>query len=197
MFRSGISFRYAADMAESAPPLVETARLRLRRPERSDADAIFRRYASDADVTRYLAWPRHATLHDSMRFVEFSAHEWAVWPAGPYVIERAEDGGLIGGTGLTFEAEHIVSTGYVLARDAWGHGYASEVLQAMVGIATALALPDLTAVCHPDNTASARVLEKGGFSAVPRARHVLVFPNLTPSWPVVCPVYRRMLARQD
>ena len=37
---------------------VETERLVLRRPTAADAPAIFARYASDPEVTRYMAWPR-------------------------------------------------------------------------------------------------------------------------------------------
>lgn len=180
-------------MADTAPAIVETSRLRLRRPVPDDAGAIFARYAADAEVTRYLAWPRHATIRESERFLEFSAHEWATRPAGPYLVERRDDGALVGSTGLTFDGEHRASTGYLLARDAWGQGYATEILRAMIAVASSLQLPDLTAVCHPENMASARVLAKCGFAVVPHARHVLVFPNLTPSWPVVCPVYRRVL----
>jgi len=37
---------------------VETERLLMRAPEPGDVRAIFDRYASDVDVTRYLGWPR-------------------------------------------------------------------------------------------------------------------------------------------
>jgi ribosomal-protein-alanine N-acetyltransferase len=45
-----------------APEQVETDRLILRRPRRRDADAIFARYANDPEVTRWLGWPRHASV---------------------------------------------------------------------------------------------------------------------------------------
>ena len=41
------------------PDTFETARLRLRRPRMEDAPAIYARYASDTDVTRYLPWRPH------------------------------------------------------------------------------------------------------------------------------------------
>ena len=37
---------------------METERLLMRAPVHADVEAIFARYASDADVTTYLAWPR-------------------------------------------------------------------------------------------------------------------------------------------
>ena len=79
-----------------APDIIETARLRLRRPAPDDVDAIYSRYASDADVTKFLGWPRHASIEDTRAFLEFSRSEWERKPAGPYLIELP-DGRLIGG----------------------------------------------------------------------------------------------------
>ena len=176
----------------TAPDVLETARLVLRRPRAGDAAAIFERYASDADVTRYLAWPTHDTIADTHAFLAFSDSEWERWPAGPYLIEGRADGRLLGGTGLAFESRALASTGYVLARDAWGQGFAGEALEAMVTLAQTLGVSRLYAICHVDHVRSARVLEKSGFlfeGVLPR--HAL-FPNLSGAEP--CDV--RRYARQ-
>jgi GNAT superfamily N-acetyltransferase len=55
-------------------------------------------------------------------------------------------------------------TGYVLAKDAWGQGYATEALGAMVDVARRINLRRIYALCHPQHQASWRVLEKCGFS---------------------------------
>ena len=94
---------------------IETARLVLRRPGGADAEAIFSSYASDPEVTRYLAWPRHLTIEATHRFLEFSHQEWTRWPAGPYVIEDRSSGRLLGGTGVGFESPVRASTGYVFS----------------------------------------------------------------------------------
>ena len=157
--------------------LSESARLRFRRPEAADAEAIFARYASDPDVTRYLGWPRHQSIDDSRGFVTFSDSEWAKWPSGPLLIEDKDTGRLLGSTGLMFDSATSAATGYVLAKEAWGHGYAVEALAAMVTLADSLGITRLVALCHPAHHVSAHVLEKGGFvknaSFVPAG-----FPNL-------------------
>jgi len=56
----------------SAPERVETARLVLRRPRFEDAEAIFVRYASDPEVTRFVGFPTHRSIADTRAFVEFS-----------------------------------------------------------------------------------------------------------------------------
>ena len=55
-------------------------------------------------------------------------------------------------------------TGYVLAKEAWGFGYATEALSAIVCLGDVLEIGELFALCHRDHRASHRVLEKCGFA---------------------------------
>ena len=160
--------------------MLETSRLRLRTPQAADAPAIFARYASDPRVTRYLGWPTHRTVADTEAFLAFSAAEWARWPLGPLLIESLADGRLLGSTGLGFDTPRQASTGYVLAYDAWGFGYATEALTAVRDRAADLALERVYALCHPAHRASARVLEKCGFLSEGRLPGFAQFPNLAP-----------------
>jgi [ribosomal protein S5]-alanine N-acetyltransferase len=171
-----------------APDRIETDRLVLRRPVDSDAEAIFARYASDPDVTRFLGWPRHASVDDTRAFLAFSARDWSQWAVGPYLVERREDGLLIGSTGLAVETHERAATGYVFARDAWGQGYATEALQAMVALAPTIGVRRLYALCHPMHDASRHVLEKCGFEREGVLRRYAEFPNLAVGEPadVVC-----------
>ena len=161
-----------------APDRIETARLLLRKPRAADAGAILTRYAGDFEVTKYVGWPAHRSVEDTHAFLAFCDEEWARWPAGPYLVESRGDGALLGGTGLGYESTVRASTGYILAKDAWGHGYATEALQAMVVLARDLSLPRLYAICHVDHAASAHVLEKCGFTCEGILRRYGVFPNL-------------------
>jgi RimJ/RimL family protein N-acetyltransferase len=162
-----------------APPLLTTARLALSAPEARDADAIFERFAGDPEVTRYMSWPRHRSLEDTRAFLSFSASQWQRRDAGPYLIRAREDDRLLGATGLQIDGPGEAVTGYVLAKDAWGQGYATEALQAMVDLARTIGLARLTALCHHEHRASQRVLEKCGFERERRMRRS-DFPNLAP-----------------
>lgn len=178
-----------------APEVVETRRLLLRRPQPADAEAIFERYASDPEVTRFLSWPTHQAVEDTREFLEFSETEWQRWPAGPYVIHSRADNILMGGTGLRFETPHLAETGYVLAKDSWGQGYATEALQAMVAVATRAGVQRLYALCHPEHGASWRVLEKCGFKRAVLERRYTQFPNLPPTAAVEVRCYSTSLER--
>lgn len=162
----------------NAPERVETARLLLRRPQTHDAEAIFARYASDPEVIRYLSWPAHRSLEHTRAFLHASDAEWEQWPAGPYLIESRSDLRLLGATGLSFTTPEIAVTGYVLARDAWGYGYATEALNAVIAVARNVGVRSLYASCHAAHRASAHVLEKCGFTLESVLPAHSEFPNL-------------------
>ena len=164
----------------SAARCIETERLLLRKPERRDASAIFDRFASNPQATRYLSWPRHTSLDDTHAFLAFSDDEWKRWPAGPYLVFSRDAGVLLGSSGFTFETRYRAVTGYVFAPDAWGKGYATETLRAMATLAPALGVQRLYALCHTDHRASWRVLEKCGFVREGILQRHSEFPNLRP-----------------
>jgi RimJ/RimL family protein N-acetyltransferase len=159
-----------------APAL--TNRLRLRVPQASDAYAIFERYASHPTVTQYVGWPRHKTIQDTLGFLDFSNQQWSQWPIGPLLIEDIGNGRLLGSTGLAYDSSMVASTGYVLAQDSWGQGYASEALAAMVMLAKSHRVERLYALCHAEHEPSRRVLERNHFDLESILSKHVVFPNL-------------------
>ena len=157
---------------------MQTERLLLREPREADADGIFRAYASDPEVTRYVGWPRHRTISDTRDFLSFSIAEWRRWPCGPRLMFDRHSGELLGSTGLAFESRNRAATGYVISRSHWGMGYASEALSAMVLLARRHGLERLYALTHAQHTPSRKVLERAGFTLEElRPRHI-VFPNV-------------------
>ena len=135
-----------------------------------------------------MSWPTHRSSQETRAFLEHSAAEWEGCPAGAYLIEGRSGGALLGGTGLHFENPARAATGYILARDAWGLGYATETLRAIVELAAQLGVLRLQALCHPEHAASQRVLEKCGFAREGVLRCHTAFPNLGSGRPadVVC-----------
>lgn len=184
------SLAYTGAMNElRAPAAIHTARLRLRKPGTGDAEAIFSSYASDPDVCRYLAWSRHRSIRDTLDFLAFSDAAWQRGPAGPYLI-FGEDDELLGSTGLEFAGDGTATTGYCLARKAWGRGYATEALKAMQDLAEKLGLAALTTCVHPEHRASRHVLEKCGFVIDTGNDCRVEFPNLAPGRPLTVVYYR-------
>lgn len=170
------------DMCNSlrAPGTLETERLVLRRPGAVDAPAVFARYAGDPAVTRYLGWRTHASVAETRLFLDSCDREWRHSGVGPFLIESRESGELLGSASLRLVSSQQAAAGYVLARDAWGRGYATEALHAMRGLALRLGILRLTATCHPEHRASWRVMQKCGFTREGLLRGHAQFPNLAP-----------------
>src|SRR5436190_724754 len=171
-----------ADMCTSlrAPGIVETERLMLRRPQAVDAPSVFARYSGDPEVTRYLGWRTHTSVADTRLFLASCDSEWRQSGVGAYLIQSRDTGALLGSASLRLVSTQQAAAGYVLARDAWGRGYATEALHAMRGLALRLGVLRLTAKCHPDHRASWRVMQKCGFAREGLLRAHAQFPNLTP-----------------
>lgn len=171
--------------------IVETERLVLRRPRAGDAQAIFTRYASDPEATRYMAWPTSRSLDDTVAFIHLCDTLWARWPkAGPLLVFARDGVTLLGGAGIVNDDDVRAQTGYILARDAWGRGYATEALVASVAAARAAGVSRLEASVHVDHATSCHVLEKAGFVREGiRAGRPSDFPNLPPAAPRDAAIY--------
>ena len=66
-----------------------------------------------------------------------------------------------------FEPGWGPEVGYFFRPDAWGRGYASDLVAVCTTLADqVLRLPELRGFAHPDNIGSRRVLEKAGFTFV-------------------------------
>lgn len=160
------------------PEAIQTERLLLRWHVEADAEEIFSRYAHDPEVTRYLCWKPHQTLEDTIEFQRDKAADREQGISFGWLIRSKESHLVLGMVGFKIE-KHAVDLGYCLARDAWGQGYATEAARAVV---TALQQNDaiwrIAALCHVENEASARVLEKAGLKHEGTLRRYYVFPNL-------------------
>lgn len=185
--------RPAAGRAGAFPPAeIRTRRLRLRRPSVRDARTIFESYATDEQVTRYLAWRPHRSVDDTR---EFLSQQETAWETGighrSWVIERAGDGRLLGMIGADV-GPRGVNVGYVLARAYWGQGYMTEALRAVCD--AALADPSIhrvSAFCDVDNGASARVMQKAGMQYEGTLRRYMRHVNVDPG-PRDCHLYARV-----
>jgi ribosomal-protein-alanine N-acetyltransferase len=152
---------------------VRGPRLCLRDFRLDDGPAVHA-YASDPEVTRFLAWgPQQWDATEA--FVRGAAGAWPV--RSQYELAAClEDGSLVGAGGLRLRdlANRSGDIGYVLRRDAWGYGYGTEVAHLLLHLAFGrFGLHRVWATCDVDNGASARVLEKVGMRLEGRLRDYL------------------------
>ena len=161
------------------PTTLKTERLRLRKAKSSDAEAIFRQYAQDPEVTRYVSWRAHKDLDETREYMRMCQLAWDIGKAFHWVIERHEDREVIGMMIARVAAEKW-ELGYVLARAYWGRGYMTEAIKGLVAWALKQkGIYRIWGVCDIENIASARVMEKVGMQKEGTLRRWSVHPNLS------------------
>lgn len=69
-----------------------------------------------------------------------------------------------GSSGFGFHTADKAELGYILSGLAWGQGFATETVNALVTVAASFGLLELDAHVHPANAASIRVLQKCGLT---------------------------------
>ena len=103
----------------------------MRPPTEDDAEQIFARYAQDAEVCRYMSWIPHRSIDDTREFLDANHRRQFGRPQHGLSDLFAQLGELLGSIGGAIE-KHRMQFGYRLARDAWGHGFATEAATAFV-----------------------------------------------------------------
>jgi RimJ/RimL family protein N-acetyltransferase len=139
-----------------------TARLHLSPPRLEDAPALFA-FMGDAEVMQHTY--RQESLRTMRRHI--AGHWWQARKLGFGCWTVRHEGRVIGFGGLNddpFDPGYGPEVAYFFAREAWGRGFAGEVVAASLDRARELGLPALRAFVHPQNAASRRVLERAGFT---------------------------------
>jgi len=141
-------------------PILETRRLRLRRPRRADAPRVAE-LLGDLDVARMTtSIPHPYGLADAEAFLgqmdDVDRHAM-------FVIEHPAEGP-IGVVAFDGEGPRHTEIGYWLGRPYWGHGFATEAArEALVWAHRGWGRRHVHARHFSDNPASAEVLCKLGF----------------------------------
>ncbi|MFK4085665.1 GNAT family N-acetyltransferase [Kribbella sp. NPDC020789] len=141
-----------------------TERLILRPFQDRDLDA-WAALNSDPDVMRYLGGP--LTREQSDREAAGINHQWETEHFGFLAIERAADGVFLGASGLSREPWYpeTLEVGWRLAREYWGHGYATEAAAHWLAYGfTELGLPRINAVTDTPNERSIAVMRRLGMT---------------------------------
>jgi ribosomal-protein-alanine N-acetyltransferase len=141
-------------------PLI-TERLLLREFCLEDQAAVHA-YASDPEVTKHTSWGPN-NLQTTRAVLGQWVMEQNEWPRTsiPLGIELCAEKKLVGGTGFASIADGTGVFGFVLHRNYWGAGIATEASRALLkfGFET-LGLHRIVAECFVEQTVSIRIFEK-------------------------------------
>ena len=149
----------AMSLYKAMPLHHETARLRLRPWDESDAGDLYALHCERVNLARTPTVERAREVI-AEGLVRTAATGFAVLP-----IRRRQEGDFIGYCGLIVgrASADEPEIAYELLKRAHGHGYATEATRAVLGAAIATGRKRLWSTVRTWNTPSFRVLEKLGF----------------------------------
>ena len=156
-----------------AIPTVETERLILRPFREADVHDLFD-LLQDPDVIRFVGDRRVPTEQETWRAIAGWIGHWAMRGYGQWAIEERSSGHFIGRAGIINPVDWPgPEVGYLLGREWWGHGYATEAASAAMSWGfRELHFDDLISLIDPNNTASIAVA--GRLGEMPRGRTTLL-----------------------
>jgi RimJ/RimL family protein N-acetyltransferase len=149
--------------ALSAALALETARLRLRPFAETDLDALARIHA-DADTMRYIGEGKTLNRSETWRAIAGTLGHWLLRGYGMWGVELKGTHEFIGRVGFYYpDGWPGFELGWMITREHWGRGYATEGAQAALEYAfTTLKRERVISLIRPANLPSVRVAEKLG-----------------------------------
>ena len=153
-------------MKNSGTQRIETDRLILRRYVIEDADAMYKNWASDSEVTKFLTWQPHSSVDVSRGIIENWLKEYSDEKYYQWAIVLKDNGNEpIGDISVVQMNEDIsmVHIGYCLGRAWWRRGIMSEALKAVMDFMfDSVEVNRVESRHDPMNPNSGKVMQKCG-----------------------------------
>jgi RimJ/RimL family protein N-acetyltransferase len=142
---------------------LETERLKLRQFVETDLDA-YARICADPESMRYIGPGTALSRAEAWRSMAQLLGHWQLRGYGLWAVEEKQTGAFVGRIGLIYpEGWPALEVGWLIDRDRWGKGFATEGGRAAMQFAfDRLDLKRISSVIRPQNAASIRVAEKLG-----------------------------------
>lgn len=155
---------------ETDTPTLTTRRLMLRGFTEQDAEPLCRILSQDG-VLRYFPNSNPPALERIQNMIAHQRAHWKEFGYGRWAVVLRTGQTCIGWAGLEFLPEmNEAEVAYLLSKDYWGQGLATEAALAAVqyGFETA-GLARIVGIVHVENVASRRVMDKLGMSLLDQA----------------------------
>lgn len=147
--------------------IAETERCKIREMTEEDLDAIYDIY-SGKDITKYMEG-LYEDREEELEYIRcYIAHEYTFWGYGTWIIERKEDGKVIGRVGYNLrEGFEETEIGFVIGEEYQRQGYAIECCKAVLEIGKEeYEFEKIQALIKRGNVASIELCKKLGFKLI-------------------------------
>ena len=144
---------------------IETSRLILRRAIREDAEPMFRNWASDPEVTKFLTWQPHECIDVTQKILESWLAEYEKNHYYQWMIVLKEIGEPIGSISVVRQNDRVeeAEIGYCIGGQWWHRGIMTEALTAVIEyLFTEVGMNRIAARHDSNNPHSGGVMRKCG-----------------------------------
>ena len=125
-------------------------------------------YALDYENTKYMCHLPKRDSDETLAFLQDVESEWKKASPGYYEFAVLYDNEHIGSVSVYFE-EGVGELGWIIKREYWGNGYATEAAKGLVEYFSQQGCRRFIAHCDTENAASYRVMEKLGMTRTGRS----------------------------
>ena len=143
---------------------LETERLILRKFTVDDAPQMYRNYASDPEVTRYLTWVPHKDEDATRDYLKHVEEEYAKDDTYMWALVLKDTSEVIGSVSVVHMTAECngCEIGYCLGRPWWHQGLMSEAVRVVTRYLISEGFGRVEAVHDTENVRSGRVMRNAG-----------------------------------
>lgn len=152
-------------MEHRGTQLIETPRLILRMSQMTDAEPMFRNWASDPEVTKFLTWPTYQSVDNAYTILGLWIKDYEKPDFYQWMIELKEIGEPIGSISVVHLRDDIAAAeiGYCIGQSWWHKGIMTEALTAVMKfLFTEVGMNRIEAKHDINNPHSGGVMKKCG-----------------------------------
>lgn len=125
-------------------------------------------YATDLETTKYMVWLPNDSIEETADFLRKSDAEWAKDVPFYYEFAILFEGKHVGAVSIYLDEERTIGEfGWILHKDYWNKGIATEEAKALFAFASnELGVKRFQAHCDSENVGSFKVMEKLGMKRI-------------------------------
>jgi ribosomal-protein-alanine N-acetyltransferase len=144
--------------------ILETERTIIRQLQDSDLEAFYL-ICGNPEIMQYIGDGKALTKEKTKSWIEKSKQNYQNFGYGCWAVTN-KNNEFVGYCGLVYPPNSKnIEIIYALGKEHWGKGLASEIVSGVIKYAfEQLKLEEIFATVDPNNLASIKILEKGGFS---------------------------------
>ena len=160
------------------PEIIELENVILRKPILADAKLILE-FASDPSTVKYMDWPLESNIRKIEERILEKILKWENQSAFSWSIVKRDKDKVIGTISI-FPEKEKVELGFVINRNYWNKGYATECAKGILKVLSSI--PEVTSVwatCDCKNIQSSKVLDKIGMEKDKILRDYCIRPNIS------------------